>query len=400
MRAENTSPSPLMRSSASRPATPSTPSACSRWAISSNCAASQASVGGAPAPSSSRVATKWISRTLSHCGRQSAPAAAACTSAISASVTPCIAETTTICVGSGRARISAATRRMRSAFASEEPPNLWATRSSARGGAWACITAGSSWVRSNAFIGPPSGLRQRRRMRIDRPASRSRMRGPVSTRLSAHGRPHHDRSRGSRERRRQYVAHGASGTDVVGVCQAAGTPRFPGPALRRYGNDARQFIEQDAASPTVERRGPAPLRGECLEMPACAEQPFGYAERTGDPRHFVAQAVDEALLRGARCRRYRRDREFAGVERRVQKLEQFLTQGAAQRAQAARALEQRLARGRRLRDEGKYVYVVEDPAARLVDAARGRFAPEQHAAQQRLSRQRPVGRGAERTLGF
>ena len=86
--------------------------------------------------------------------------AVACASWISASVTPCIAETTTTCGAPRSPSRMSATWRMRPASARLEPPNLCAIQ---RG-------AGSADA-TTAFIGPPVGGPPRCRRGVPAPAS-------------------------------------------------------------------------------------------------------------------------------------------------------------------------------------------------------------------------------------
>ena len=96
--ADHTSPSPLIASPISRGELPSTLIACRRSASSSNCAVSQSRVGRAFVRAMHRRRRDDGRAGRTSRSRQSRRDDAASASAMSASVTFCIAETTTICV--------------------------------------------------------------------------------------------------------------------------------------------------------------------------------------------------------------------------------------------------------------------------------------------------------------
>ena len=135
---------------------------------------------GESAPGSSVCAAAWCRACNSAQRASQAPTwPAACANAVSASVTPCIAETTTVRGPSGSACTRPATWRMREASARLLPPNLCTWPRAAR--------AGGSDNEAAGITG--SGKGPRMVWIGSRPASRPDA-GRVVGRLVRHARPH------------------------------------------------------------------------------------------------------------------------------------------------------------------------------------------------------------------
>ena len=193
---------------------------------------------------------------------------------------------------------------------------------------------------------------------------------------------------GGRERgrfRSQRVAPDATGSDAADFTAAAASATSCSTSRRQPSSAVRPALRDEQ-------------RFECLRAQS---RPSGRSSSFARAATASLERRERGLLAQRRRARNRFELEFVVVERPRSSSTKLRAQRAAQAAQALRA--RRRARSslvRRVRREIERGRIVENPRPRRVGAARGRVAPAQHAPQQRLARQRPVGGAAKRGLRF